>query len=343
MTDLTSHRLADLTSQPASLLGTGSTSVPDLSIVIVNYNVVDMLRDCLRSLGPDLARLRAEVFVVDNASADGSAEMVAAEFPAVELIRSPRNLGYSAGNNLALRRARGRYVLLLNPDTKLPPCALVDTIAYMEAHPDVGALGPKLVRADGSLDLACRRSFPSPEVAFFRLSGLARLFPRSERLARYNLLHVDPDRAMDVDSVCGAFMLVRREAIDRVGLLDEAFRMYGEDLDWAYRIKQAGWRIRYHPSVVVLHYKGQSSRQRRIRSLLAFYHAMHVFYGKHYAPSRPAPFNALVHAGIAGYAVVALLRTALPRPRELPRLVRDTLGLAAPRVRSRVAPVSRTP
>ena len=290
---------------------------PDLSIVIVNYNVRDMLRECLRSLGPDLARLRAEVFVVDNASADGSAEMVAAEFPWVVLIRSPRNRGYSAGNNLALRRASGRYVLLLNPDTKLPPGALVETVGYLEAHPGVGALGPKLVRADGSLDLACRRSFPSPEIAFFRLSGLARLFPRSPRFARYNLLHVDPDQAIDVDSVCGAFMLVRREAIQRVGLLDESFKMYGEDLDWAYRIKQAGWRIRYHPAVVVLHYKGQSSRQRPARSLLAFYHAMHVFYGKHYAPTRPAPFNALVHATIAAMTAAALLRNALH-----PRLVR---------------------
>ena len=283
--------------------------------MIVNFNVRDMLRDCLRSLGPDLARLRAEVFVVDNASADGSAEMVAAEFPWVVLIRSPRNRGYSIGNNLALRRASGRYALLLNPDTKLPPGALIDTVRYLEEHPDIGALGPKLVRADGSLDLACRRSFPSPEVAFFRLTGLARLFPRSPRFARYNLLHVDPDQPMDVDSVCGAFMLVRREAIERVGLLDETFRMYGEDLDWAYRIKEAGWRIRYHPAVVVLHYKGQSSRQRPVRSLLAFYHAMHVFYGKHYAPTHSAPFNALVHAAIGAITVAALFRNALrPRP-----------------------------
>lgn len=294
------------------------SGAPDLSIVIVNYNVRDLLRDCLRSLGQDLERLRAEVFVVDNASSDGSAEMVAAEFPWVVLIRGSRNVGYSAGNNLALRRAGGRFVLLLNPDTRLPPGALIETIAEMEAHPDIGALGPKLVRADGSLDLACRRSFPSPEVAFFRLFGLARLFPRSARFASYNLLHVDPDQAIDVDSVCGAFMLLRREVIERVGLLDETFRMYGEDLDWAYRIKQAGWRVRYHPAVVVLHYKGQSSRQRPIGSLVAFYHAMHVFYRKHYAPSRPTPFNAAVYLAISGFAVVAIARNAL-RPRSASR------------------------
>lgn len=278
-----------------------------------------MLRDCLASLKPDLERLRAEVYVVDNASADGSAEMVAREFAWAILIRSSRNLGYAAGNNLALRRARGRHVLLLNPDTVLPPGALVDTVALLDASPEIGALGPKLVRADGGLDLACRRSFPSPEVAFFRLFGLARLFPGSPRFARYNLLHLDPDRAIDVDSVCGAFMLVRREVVEQVGLLDESFRMYGEDLDWAYRIKQAGWRIRYDPAVVVLHYKGQSSRQRPVRSLLAFYQAMALFYRKHYAASRPAPFNALVYAGIALYGLGALLRNALRAPRPAQR------------------------
>ncbi len=267
-------------------------------MVIVSYNVVGLLRECLASIEPDRARMKLEVFVVDNASADGSADMVAAEFPWARLLRSEENLGYPRGNNVALREARGRHVLLLNPDTRLPAGALWETVAYMDEHPDVGALGPKLVRADGSLDLACRRSFPSPGVAFFRLFGLARLFPRSARLARYNLLDVDPDTAMDVDSVCGAFMLVRGEVVEQVGLLDESFFMYGEDLDWAYRMKQVGWRVRYQPSVVVLHHKGQSSRQRPARSTRAFYGAMHRFYDKHYARSRPAMLNALVHVGI---------------------------------------------
>ncbi len=289
---------------------TGGPGPFDLSVVIVSFNVAGLLRDCLQSVEANLDHLRAEVFVVDNASADDSADMVEAEFPWVRSIRSPRNLGYVRGNNLALRQARGRHLLLLNPDTKLPPNALAQTVAYLDTHPDVGVLGPKLVRADGSLDLACRRSFPSPETAFFRLFGLARLFPNSPRFARYNLLYADPDRPMDVDSVCGAFMLVRRAVADQVGLLDESYRMYGEDLDWAYRIKRAGWRVRYHPSVVVLHYKGQSSRQRPARSLLNFYHAMHVFYGKHYAPQRPALFNVVVHGAIGAYAAVALLRNA---------------------------------
>ena len=286
----------------------------DVSVVIVNYNVRDLLRECLRSLEPDLRELRGEVWVVDNASRDGSAEMVADEFPRVRLIRNDQNRGYAAANNQAIREARGRYVLVLNPDTKLPAGAVAACLAELDAHPDIGALGPKLVRADGSLDRACRRSFPSPEVAFFRLVGLAKLLPNHPRVARYNLLNVDPDTPLDVDSVCGAFMLVRREVIERVGMFDETFRMYGEDLDWAYRIKAAGWRVRYHPSVVVLHYKGQSSRQRPASSIRAFYHAMHVFYAKHYAPTRPAAFNALIHAAISGYERAVLLRNRL-RPK----------------------------
>jgi N-acetylglucosaminyl-diphospho-decaprenol L-rhamnosyltransferase len=280
----------------------------DVSVVIVNYKVRDLLRDCLRSLVPNLERLRGEVWVVDNASGDGSAEMVAGEFPWVRLIANEQNRWYGAANNQAIRQARGRYILVLNPDTVLPPRAIADTIAEMEAHPDIGALGPKLVLADGTLDRACRRSFPSPEVAFYRLFGLAKLFPNHPRFAQYNLLNVDENTPLDVDSVVGAFMLVRREVVERVGMFDEAFQMYGEDLDWAYRIKQAGWRVRYHPSVVVLHYKGQSSRQRPTSSIRMFYDAMHIFYEKHYAGQHSAPYNALIHLGISAYERAVLLR-----------------------------------
>jgi GT2 family glycosyltransferase len=288
--------------------GADRADLLDVSVVIVNYKVRDLLRECLRSLEHDLGLLRGEVWVVDNASGDGSVEMVRAEFPWVRLIPNEQNVGYGAANNQAILQARGRYVLVLNPDTKLPPGAIVDTIAEMEAHQDIGALGPKLVLADGSLDRACRRSFPSPEVAFYRLFGLARLFPNHPRFARYNLLNVDEDTAIDVDSVVGAFMLVRREVIERVGMFDEAYRMYGEDLDWAFRIKEAGWRVRYHPAVVVLHYKGQSSRQRPVSSLRAFYDAMHIFYDKHYASRYPRAFTWMVHAGISAYAAAVLLR-----------------------------------
>jgi GT2 family glycosyltransferase len=286
----------------------GQATLHDVSVVIVNYNVRDLLRDCLTSLEPALARLRGEVWVVDNASGDGSVEMIQAEFPWVRVIANHENRGYGAANNQAIRQANGRYVLILNPDTKLPPNAILNTIAEMDAHADIGALGPKLILADGTLDRACRRSFPSPEVAFYRLFGLAKLFPSHPRFARYNLLNVDVDTPIDVDSVVGAFMLVRREVIARVGMFDEAFTMYGEDLDWAFRIKEAGWRVRYHPAVVVLHYKGQSSRQRPVRSIKLFYDAMHIFYDKHYARRHSAPFNAMIHLGIAAYERAVLIR-----------------------------------
>ena len=188
------------------------------------------------------------VIVVDNHSSDGSPEMVRREHPWVELVASQTNGGYPYANNVGLRAAgfgagalvseMPRYALLLNPDTVLPPDALAQMVAYMDLHPDVGAAGPKLVRQDGTLDRACRRSFPSPLVSFYHMTYLDRLFPRSPRLARYNLTYLDEDIEADVDALVGAFMLIRREALEGAGLLDEAFFMYGEDLDLCYRIRQ---------------------------------------------------------------------------------------------------------
>jgi N-acetylglucosaminyl-diphospho-decaprenol L-rhamnosyltransferase len=294
--------------------------VPSLATVIVNYNTRDLLRDCLRSLEQAAARTDSQVWVVDNASRDGSAAMVRAEFPDVRLVESSRNGGFAYANNLALRQVIGvgawrsveaapppapnaqrpapDYVLLLNPDTVCPPGSLDELVAYMEAHPEVGACGPKLLLADGSLDLACRRAFPTPEVSFYRMLGLAKLFPRSPRFARYNMTYLDADVETEVDSVVGACMLVRGGVAAEVGPLDETFFMYGEDLDWAYRIKEYGWRIMYVPRVTVHHYKRAASSQRPFPSIRAFYDAMRVFYRKHYAATTPAPVNLLIEAGI---------------------------------------------
>lgn len=310
--------------------------MPSLAIVIVSYNTRDLLRDCLHSIGSGGAACALDIWVVDNASRDGSATMVRAEFPHVHVIDSPRNGGYAYANNLALREVMSSkfkvqssvgsdnedatnsadgieitqdsklithnsvpdYVLLLNPDTIVPPGALDTLVSFMEAHPAVGACGPKLVLGDGSLDLACRRSFPTPEIAFYRMTGLARLFPRSPRFGRYNMSHLDQNLQTEVDSVVGACMLVRGAVVREVGLLDEAYFMYGEDLDWAYRIKQYGWKIMYVPSVMVHHYKRASSRQRPFASIRAFYAAMRVFHRKHYAATTPAPLNALIELGI---------------------------------------------
>ena len=278
----------------------------DLGIVIVSWNTRDLLRDCLRSVYASQG-VTYEVVVVDNASADGSADMVRKEFPQAILIAGEKNVGYPAGNNIGLLRlgfSEGvlsgipRYGLLLNPDTVLPPDALRQMVAFMDADPKIGMAGPKLVMPDGKLDVACRRSFPTPEVAMYRMLGLSRLFPRSRRFGRYNLTYLDPDVVTEVDSVVGAYMQVRGEAIADVDLLDETFFMYGEDLDWAYRVKKAGWTIWYNPAVTVLHVKRAASRQSP-RAQMEFYRAMLIFYRKHYRMTTPWWLHGLILTGLA--------------------------------------------
>jgi len=281
----------------------------DLAIVILNFNTAQLLRDCLRSVFAADTALRYAVCVVDNASTDGSAEMARAEFPAVHVIVSPTNVGFSVGNNLGLRwfglgqegtrrAADGpRYVLLLNPDTLVPPTAIDAMVRFLEARPEIGVAGPRVRRLDGSLDRACRRSFPTPEVSFYRMIGLSRLFPHSRRFNAYNLAYYPEDAVQPVDSVVGAFMLLRREAIDAVGLLDEAFFMYGEDLDWAKRIKDAGWQVWYNGQVEITHVKEAASRQSG-KARIDFYEAMWIFYRKHYRRTTAGWLHHLIRLGV---------------------------------------------
>ncbi len=287
-----------------------------LAVVILNYNRADLLADCLASIAAAPTRCEVSVWVVDNASTDGSAQMVRERFAWVHLIESPVNGGFAAGNNLAIRQILAladppTYILLLNNDTVVPPGALDGLVDYLDQHPTVGAVGPKLLLPDGSLDLACRRSFPTPAVAFYRLFGLSRLFPRSRRFAAYNLTYLDPEVETEVDSVVGACMMVRTAVVREVGLLDEAFFMYGEDLDWAYRIKQYGWKIVYYPAVTVYHYKRAASSRRPIPSIRAFYDAMRLFHRKHYAATTPALLNGLIELGITVKELWALGRNLL--------------------------------
>lgn len=277
----------------------------DIGIVIVNWNTCVLLRRCLQTVFANQG-VTMRVVVVDNNSPDDSAAMVAAEFPQVHLIVNPNNPGYSTANNQGLRwlgfgqpsrEDAPRYALLLNPDTELPPDALAESVAFMESHPDAGAMGPKLILPDGSLDLACRRSFPTPMVSFYRISGLSKLFPKSRTFGRYNMTYLDPDTPTEVDSVVGAFMLVRREAINQIGLLNEKFFMYGEDLDWAYRIKGANWKIHYQPSIQVLHVKRAASRQNR-KAGREFHRASLMFYRMHYRQQTSLPMHLMVMAGL---------------------------------------------
>jgi N-acetylglucosaminyl-diphospho-decaprenol L-rhamnosyltransferase len=292
----------------------------DLSILILNYNTREHLRACLASLQAEGSTslsdgpIQTEVIVIDNASSDGSAEMVTAEFPGVSLIRAPRNGGFAYGNNLGLMRSRGTAILLLNPDTLMPVGGIAGLLDCLAAHPEAGIVGPRLLRPDGSMHLACRRSFPTPSIAFYRISGLSRLFPRSPRFGRYNLTFVDPGIAIDVDSVCGACLLVRRAVLERVGSLDERFFMYGEDLDWCLRTREAGWSVRYEPDVVVQHQHGAASRKRALRTTYHFFQAMDLFYRKHYVDRYHPLVTGVVRTAIYGALAVAMCRTLLTSP-----------------------------
>ncbi len=283
--------------------------VLDIGIVIVNWNTCDLLRRCLQSVYASVG-VSFRVVVVDNGSSDGSVEMVAAEFPQADLLSGHGNVGYPAGNNLGLRLLgytepgeptspdAPRYALLLNPDTELPDDALADMVAYLDANLEIGIAGPKLMLPTGSLDLACRRSLPTVEVSFWHMIRFSRLFPHHKRFAQYNLTYLDEDQTTEVGSVVGAFMMVRRDAIEKVGLLDETFFMYGEDLDWSKRVAEAGWKVMYYPKITVLHVKRAASRQSK-RAQFEFVRAFLLFYEKHYQAQTPWLINLLVLGGIA--------------------------------------------
>ncbi|HLI52633.1 MAG TPA: glycosyltransferase family 2 protein [Thermomicrobiaceae bacterium] len=303
-----------------------------ISVVILNHNRPDLVLRCLEHIERAAALIAGavlvDIIVVDNASTDGSAETIKMAYPRIAVIESPVNGGYASGNNLALKRIfhelpagadlRSRAALLLNSDCFLNPDALAYLSRFLDQHPAAGVVGPKLTLASGTLDLACRRSFPTPANAFWKLTGLSLLFPGNRRFARYNLTYRDPNETYEVDAVSGACMLVRLAAVYDAGLLDEAFFMYGEDLDWCFRIKEAGWKVFYHPSARALHVKGASSSRRSQRLIFEFYRAMYLFHRKHYSAGTAAPLNWLILAGIISRGALALARNLL-RPGRIKR------------------------
>jgi len=291
-----------------------------VGVAIVTYNSAGVLPVCLASLREQGPAVALDTVVVDNGSRDGTPALVRERFPAVRLIEAPRNGGFSYGTNLALR-ALGLldaapaeqplpldYVLFLNPDTALPAEALPPLVALLERRPELGAVSPLLVRADGSPDWACHRGFPSAWNALCHVLGLDRCWPRRRLFGGYNLAYLPLDRATVVDCVAGAFMLVRAEAVQRVGPWDEEYFAYGEDIDYCLRLRRAGWRVWYEPSVRVLHLKGAASQQRSLPMLREFYRAMLVYYRKHHAPGDPLPLRLAVSWGIRALYAGELLR-----------------------------------
>ncbi len=263
----------------------------DLSIIILNYNTKDLLRTCLKSVFGSQTSFKLEVLVADNGSTDGSLGMVKSEFPQVKIVANQANLGFARGNNAALKVATGRYCLLLNSDTEVRPSTFDLCIKKMDSDPQVGILGCKVLLPNGKLHEACRRRFPNPANAFLRLFGF-------RKLSSYNYQNVSVDQEMEVDSVVGAYLMIRKNVMDQIGLLDEQFFMYGEDLDWCWRAKEAGFKVLYYPKAEITHYLYGSAKSVKFKSVVWAHQAMQIFYAKHYASGHNWLFNQVVYLGI---------------------------------------------
>ncbi len=284
---------------------------PSLDVVVVSYRCEALLRDCLQSLLANPSAGSMDVHVVDNASGDGTAEMVRREFGDVRITINDDNLGFGVANNIGIAAGSAPYVLVLNPDTRLTPGALDALLAVMEETADVGMIGPRLELDDGSFDHASRRSFPTPLGALGHFTGLGRRSGSPDALSQYRAPEVESG---PVDAINGAFMLIRRAALDQVGAFNERYWMYMEDLDLCYRFAQAGWKTWYEPTVTVAHVKaGTSGEHRSLRLTYAFHYGMFRFYRDHYAPERNAVLNGAVYVGIAVKFAAAAVRSAVAR------------------------------
>jgi len=288
---------------------------PPISIITVTYNSGDRIWACLRTLWPQL-RAADEVFLVDNASTDDGLRGIPDAFPTLQIIRNPRNVGYAAANNQALQLARGQYILLLNPDVILEPNALDIALAYLEAHPDVGILGPKILLPNGRLDPPARRTFKTASTYVYKLTGLSWLFPRHPQFGRYYLSYLDDDQITDVDAVVGAFLLIRRETAAQIGPLDERFFMYCEDEDWCWRARRAGWRVVYHPGVLAHHYKGSSARSRPFAMIYHWHRSIFLFHRKNIASRYPLAVNVPIYAGMGASLLATVGINVLRRTTE---------------------------
>lgn len=277
-----------------------------LTVIIVSYNVRYFLEQALLSIRRAAEGISVEVFVVDNDSSDGSVDLVRQKFPEVRLIANEDNPGFAVANNQAIRLSMGKYVLLLNPDTVVEEDTFRKCIDFMEAHTEAGGLGVRMIDGSGKFLPESKRGFPSPWVAFCKTFGLSRLFPRSRVFNHYHLGFLDEFATNEVEVLAGAFMLIRRSVLDKTGLLDETFFMYGEDIDLSYRIVQAGFKNYYFPETTIIHYKGESTRKGNLNYVRIFYQAMIIFARKHFSGRQATLFVLLLQAGIYFRAIMTV-------------------------------------
>jgi GT2 family glycosyltransferase len=284
-----------------------------LSVVIVNYNVKYFLEQCIHSIQKAMDGLSAEIYVVDNNSVDGSVRMIREKFHEVHLIENKENKGFSRANNQAIRKAKGEYILILNPDTILEDDTLVKCVKFMDSHPEAGGLGVQMIDGKGKFLPESKRGLPSPSVAFYKMFGFSALFPRSRIFSKYHLGYLDKDRIHEVDVLAGAFMMVRKSVLEEIGLLDEDFFMYGEDIDLSYRITRAGYKNYYYPLTRIIHYKGESTRKSSLNYVFLFYNAMIIFARKHFSKENARMFSLLINLAIYLRAFISIMNRFLSR------------------------------
>ena len=280
-----------------------------LSIIIVSYNVCSYLRQCLQSIIKSNSFGEYEIIIIDNYSHDDSCRMVENEYPDIKLIKNNENLGFSKAVNIGIDNSNGEFICVLNPDTLVSDNTFHELLDYLKKNQNTGCIGPKILNPNGSLQLSCKRSFPNPLSAFFKLIGLSKIFPKSKYFGKYNLTFLDENKIHNVDAISGSFMLFPRLIVDKIGTFDESFFMYGEDLDFCHRIKQLGYAIIYNPATSIIHYKGESSKTAPYDMIQIFYTALHRFYNKYSdLYSSWKYFSILVSLGISIRKTLAYLK-----------------------------------
>jgi len=279
-----------------------------LSVIIVNYNVKHFLEQCLHSVYKAAKGIETEIFVVDNNSVDGSAELIREKFPDLHFIENKENVGFSRANNQAIKLAKGEYILLLNPDTVVEEDTFSKVTGFMDKHPEAGGLGVKMIDGKGNFLPESKRGLPTPWVAFYKMFGLSKLFPNSRKFGKYHLSYLNENEIHEIEIIAGAFMLLRKETLDKVGLLDEAFFMYGEDIDLSYRIILGGYKNYYFPETTIIHYKGESTKKGSLNYVKVFYNAMIIFARKHFSGGKAGIFALIIQLAIWFRAFISIFK-----------------------------------